>query len=75
MRFSGIVALNSSFCALVGLLLINLNHYFNYSIEINTFFWLRTVTLSHRQSHVVRVKDVIIARARDCQVLLKSYPL
>ena len=30
--------MNSSFCALVGLLLTKLNHYFNDSIETNMFF-------------------------------------
>ena len=37
--------INTSFCALVGLLLTKLNHYFNVSIETDTFWGLFMVTL------------------------------
>ena len=37
--------IDTSFCALVGLLLTILNNYFNDSIDTNMFFWLFIVTL------------------------------
>ena len=36
---------DSSFCALVGLLLTKLNHFLNDSIEKKNVFWLFVVTL------------------------------
>ena len=37
--------IDNSFCALVGLLITKLNHYFNDSTETNTFFGYSSVTL------------------------------
>ena len=36
--------INSSFCALLGLLLTKLNYYFDDSTDANMFFWLFKVT-------------------------------
>ena len=50
--------INSSFCALVGLLLTKLKHYFNYSIEINTLNrWqcLSNITSSWSRERIKRV--------------------
>ena len=38
------IGVNTSFCVLVGLLLTQLNHYLDHSINSNMFFWLFKVT-------------------------------